>query len=348
MNNDRRKSIIDSMAQLLGLILLSFFIAFILFVPFIDFLYRIKLRRENQFTTDPFNKHAVYFDKFHSWKVGTPFGGGLLIILLVTVLSLWTYGIFNIHANPWELLVLFIGFVGFGGLGLYDDFKKLLNGNKKTFFGLRMRYKFIIQWVLAFAIAFILFFKLGYTYIFIRGVGLTSLGFLFIPLAAFVIVSFANAANITDGLDGLAAGNFLICLVAFLAITASQLDQSLGIFVALLIGATAAFLYFNIYKARIWLGDVGSLSLGATLAIVGLLTGKMAALGIIGGIFVIEVASSLLQLTAKKYLKRKLFPVAPFHLWLQTRGWEEPKIVMRAWLLGFFFAVLGVYIAFIR
>lgn len=336
------------MAQLLGLVLLSFFISFILYVPFIDFLYKIKLRREAQVTKDPFNKRAVFFDKFHSWKVGTPFGGGLLIILVVTILSLWTYGIFNININPWELLVLFLGFIGFGALGLYDDFKKLLNGKTKTFFGLRLRYKFIIQWILAFIIAFVLYYKLGYTYIFIRGFGLASLGFLFIPVAAFVIVAFANAANITDGLDGLAAGSFLICLIAFLAISASQLDSSLGIFIALLMGATGAFLYFNIYKARIWMGDVGSLALGAVLAIIGLLTGKLFALGIIGGIFVIEVASSGLQLFAKKYLGRRIFPVAPFHLWLQKRGWEEPKIVMRAWILGFFFAILGVYIALIK
>lgn len=336
------------MAQLLGLVLLSFFITFILYVPFIDFLYKIKLRREDQVTRDPFNQRAVFFDKFHGWKVGTPFGGGLLIILLVTVLSLWTYGIFNVVTNIWEIIVLFVGFIGFGALGLYDDFKKLLNGKTKTFFGLRMRYKFIIQWVLAFIIAFIMYYQLGYHFIFIRGIGLASLGYLFIPIAAFLIVAFANAANITDGLDGLAAGSFLICMIAFLAITASQLDESLGIFVSLLIGATGAFLYFNIYKARIWMGDVGSLALGATLAIVGLLTGKTLALGIIGGIFVIEVASSAIQLLGKKYLKRKVFPVAPFHLWLQKRGWEEPKIVMRAWILGFFFAILGVYIALIK
>ncbi len=336
------------MAQFLGLILLSFFISVILFVPFIDFLYRIKLRRENQVTKDPFNKHAAVFDKFHSWKVGTPFGGGALIILVVSVLSLWTYGIFGIHVNPWELLVLFIGFVGFGGLGIYDDFKKLLHEHSSGLFGIRMRYKFVVQWILAFIIAFIMYFQLGYSYIFIRGIGLTTLGFLFIPIAAFAIVSFANAANITDGLDGLAAGAFLICMIAFLAITSTQLDQSLGIFIALLVGSTAAFLYFNIYKARIWMGDVGSLALGATLAVTGLLTGKLLALGIIGGIFVIEVTSSALQLLAKKYLGRKIFPVAPFHLWLQKRGWDEPKIVMRAWILGFFFAVLGVYIALIK
>lgn len=348
LNLFTKKSILLLMAQLLGLVLLSFFITFILYVPFIDFLYKIKLRRENQVTKDPFNKRAIFFDKFHSWKVGTPFGGGALIILLVTVLTFWTYGIFNIQVNMWELFVLFLGFIGFGALGLYDDFKKLLNGRTKTFFGLRMRYKFLIQWGLAFIIAFVMYYQLGYHFIFIRGIGLASLGFLFIPIAAFIIVAFTNAANITDGLDGLAAGAFLICMVGFLAITSSQLDQSLGIFVALLIGATGAFLYFNIYKARIWMGDVGSMALGATLAITGLLTGKSVALCIIGGIFVIEVASSAIQLLGKKFLKRKLLPVAPFHLWLQARGWEEPKIVMRAWVLGFFFAMLGVYIALIH
>lgn len=336
------------MAQLLGLVLLSFFISFILFVPFIDFLYRIKLRREDQTTLDPFSKHAKVFDKFHSWKVGTPFGGGALIILIVTVLSLWTYGIFGIHINGWELLVLAVGFIGFGALGLYDDFKKLLNNKSQNIFGLRIRHKFIIQWILAFVIAFIMYFQLGYSYIFIRGIGITTLGFLFIPIAATAIVSFANAANITDGLDGLAAGNFLICLLAFLAISASQLDQSLGIFIALLLGSVGAFLYFNIYKARIWMGDVGSLALGATLAVIGLLNGKLIALGIIGGVFVIEVASSAIQILSKRYLGRRIFPVAPFHLWMQKRGWEEPKIVMRAWILGFFLAVLGVYIALIK
>lgn len=337
------------MAKLLGLVILSFTIAFMLLVPFIDFLYKVKFRREKQTTKDPFDKPTPVFDKFHNWKVGTPFGGGALVILVVTVLTLWSYGIFNTTVNMWELLAIFIAFVGYGLLGLYDDFKKLLNGaGKKAFFGLRMRHKFIIQWVLAFIIAGILYEKLGYDFIFVRGVGLANLGFLFIPFAAFIIVAFANASNITDGLDGLASGAFLICLAAFLAITSQQLDDSLGIFIAILMGAMGAFLYFNIYKARIWLGDVGSLSIGAALAVIGLLTGKTLALGIIGGVFVIEVGSSAIQLLSKKFLGRKIFIAAPFHLLLQKRGWEEPKIVMRAWLLGFFLAILGVYIAFIR
>lgn len=336
------------MAQLLGFTLLSLFVTSILIIPFIDFLYRIKLRRQKQSTVDIFNKPTPLFDKYNAWKVGTPFGGGLLIIAVVSVLALWGYGMFDIKINPWELFVILFTFISFGMLGLYDDVKKLVNGKKIPFFGLRFRYKFFIQWILAFIIAFVLYYKLGYNFLFIRGVGLTSFGILFIPFAAFVIVAFANAFNIADGLDGLASGLLLICLVAFLAIVSTNLDEGLGIFIAILIGSVTAFLYFNIYKARIWLGDVGSMSLGASLAVTGLLTGKIIAIAVIGGVFVLEVGSSLIQILGKKLLKRKIFAVAPMHLYFQSRGWEEPKIVMRAWLLGVCFAILGLYIAFIK
>ena len=335
------------MAQVLGLTLLSFFITGILLIPFIDFLYKIKLRRAKQTTRDMFNKPTPVFDKFNNWKVGTPIGGGILIIVVVSVLTLWAYGILNIDIKPWELFVILFTFIGFGLLGLYDDAKKLVNGKKISFFGLRFRYKFAIQWVLALIIAGVLYKELGYDFVFIRGFGQATLGYMFVPFAAFVIVAFANAVNISDGLDGLASGLLLICLVAFLAITSNQLNEPLGIFIALLMGSIAAFLYFNIYKARIWLGDVGSLSLGAALAVIGLLTGKTIALAFIGGVFVLEIASSLIQILSKKFLGRKVFPVAPFHLWLLKIGWDEPKIVMRAWLAGFLFTVLGLYIAFI-
>ncbi len=334
------------MERLLGLTLSSFFITAVLLVPFIDFLYKIKLKRREQETRDMFNKRTWLFDKYNAWKVGTPFGGGLLLILITTVSTFWAYGILAIHIKLAELFVIFFSFFSFGLLGFYDDLKKL-TGWKDGFFGLRFRYKFIIQWILAFIIAFVFYYQLGYDFIFIHGVGKLFLGMLFVPFAAFVIVSFVNAFNITDGLDGLASGLFLICLVAFLIINQQLLDQSLSVFLAVLLGSVGAFLYFNIYKARLWLGDVGSLSLGAVLAVTGLLTGKALALAIIGGIFVIEAGSSLIQLLGKKYLGRKIFPVAPFHLYLMMRNWEEPKIVMRAWLVGFFLAILGIFIALI-
>lgn len=334
------------MVTLLGLAILSAFITGILFVPFIDFLYRIKLQRANQKTKDVFNKSTPIFDKLHAWKVGTPIGGGILLILTVSILTLWSYGILTTAIKPWELFVIFFSFISFGILGLYDDIKKLSKPGAQ-FFGLRFRHKFIIQWILALIIATVFYVQLGYNFIFLPVVGLISIGMLFIPFAAFIIVAFVNAVNITDGLDGLAAGLLLICLGAFLAINSLQVDQALGIFIAVLIGGISAFLYFNIFKARIWFGDVGSLSMGAALAVIGLLTGKTLTLAIIGGVFIIEIASSLIQLLGKHYLGKKLLPAAPFHLMLQKRGWEEPKIVMRAWLIGFFFAVVGLYLAFI-
>lgn len=335
------------MAQLLGLTILSAFITLILLIPFIDFLYKVKLRRQVQQTRDPMNQRTPVFDKFHAWKVGTPFGGGILIILVVSILSLWAYGMLGVVVKPWELFVLLFTFFSFGILGLYDDVKKLVYASG-TFWGLRFRHKLVIQMILALIIAYVIYAQLGYNFIFIHGIGLAPVGWLFVPFAAFVIVAFANAFNITDGLDGLAPGLLLICLGAFLAISTSQLDDFLGVFIAILMGSVAVFLYFNIYRARLWLGDVGSLSLGAVLAVIGLLTGKTIALAFIGGVFVLEVSSSLLQLLSKKYLGKKLFSVSPLHLYLQKKGWEEPKIVMRAWLLGFMFAILGLYLAFIK
>lgn len=336
------------MVALLGLTILSCFITGILLIPFIDFLYKIKLRRHKQKTVDMFNKPTPVFDKLNNWKVGTPFGGGILIILVASILTLWAYGLFNIDIKPWVIFVILFTFIGFGLLGLYDDAKKLAVDKNPSFFGLRFRHKFLMQWILAFIVATVLYKELGYSFIFIKGFGLASIGFLYIPFAAFIIVSFANAFNIADGLDGLASGLLLICLVAFLAISSNQLDQGLGIFIAVLLGSIAAFLYFNIYKARIWLGDVGALSLGAVLAVIGLLTGKIIALAFIGGVFVLEIGSSLIQILAKKFFNKKIFPVSPLHLYLLRRGWNEPKIVMRAWLLGFLFAVIGLYIAFIK
>lgn len=336
------------MAQLLGFSLLSLVITGILIIPFIDFLYKIKLRRQKQSTVDLFNKPTPLFDKFNGWKVGTPFGGGLLIIFVTSILFLWSFGILSIKINLWELFVILFTFISFGLLGLYDDGKKLISGKELAFFGLRFRYKFLLQWILAFVPATVLATKLGYSFLFIRGIGITDIGYLYIPFAAFVIVSFANAFNIADGLDGLSPGLLLISLVAFLAISFSNVDQGLAVFIAILMGSVAAFLYFNIYKARIWLGDVGSMSLGASLAIIGLLTGKTLTVAVIGGVFVLEVGSSLIQILGKKILGKKILPVAPLHLYFQKRGWEEPKIVMRAWLLGVVFAILGLYLAFIK
>ncbi len=345
------------MALFLGLLIFSFIVNSIAIVPFINLLYQLKFTRK---TEAPKGKKAPLFDKLHDWKAGTPVGGGILIIFMVSLIyallfpTLKYLGVYITAVYPLrdEVNIIFFSFISFGLLGLYDDLIKFFGKTEKGVFGLKFgipgRAKFFIQIILAFAIASMLYFNLKIDIVHIPLTDITfHIGYWYIPFAAFVIVSFANAFNITDGLDGLATGLLMICLFAFGGLSATMLDTPLSIFLSLWTGALIAFLYFNIYPARIWLGDSGALSFGATLAVVGLLIGKIFALVFIGGFFVIEVASSLIQIIALRVFHRRVFKIAPFHLLLQARGWEEPKIVARAWLAGLMLAILGIWLAVI-
>ncbi|HVZ12030.1 MAG TPA: phospho-N-acetylmuramoyl-pentapeptide-transferase [Patescibacteria group bacterium] len=334
------------MDQVFGFSIISLVITAILLVPFIDFLYKIKLQKGDH-GKDIFNQSVRFFDKFSAWKIGTPFGGGLLILFVVTILSLWAYGLFSVKVTFWELFALLFTFVGFGLLGFYDDLRKIFNTHKGVF-GLSSMYKLGIQWVLALIVGAVMYFQLGYSFVYVHWFGQLNMGIFYILFAAFTIVAFTNAVNISDGLDGLSTGLLIICLVSFLAMSGTNLDSFLSLFIATLLGSTVAFLYFNIYKARIWLGDVGALSLGAVLAVIGLLTGKPISVALIGGVFVIEVGSSLMQIVSRKFFNRRILPATPIHVYFIKRGWEEPKVVMRAWLLGVVFAILGLYIAFLK
>jgi len=235
-------------------------------------------------------------------------------------------------------------FISFGLLGFLDDVKKTFVWKSENF-GLRLRHKLIFEIIIAAIISYWLVTDLKINIFYVPLFGVIHMGWWFIPFSIFVIIAFANAFNITDGLDGLASGILVIALGAFWIVSSSILDTPLSVFLALWIGSLLAFLYFNIYPARIFLGDVGALSFGATFAVVGLILGKAPALIIIGFIFVMEVASSLIQLLSKKFFNKKLFPAAPLHLLLQYIGWPEPKIVMRFWILSIVFAIFGLFIA---
>ena len=343
------------MALLLGLLIFSFTVTAILLVPFINLLYRLRFTRRVQVTRDAFNKKTPIFDKFHQHKQGTPVGGGLLVIGVVSCLFLLLlplakyFGVFVTQVYPLkeEIHVLFFTFISFGILGMYDDIMKFFHFGRSGFFGLRLRHKFIIQWILALIVSLLLFVNLKIDLFYIPFFGTLHLNWLYVPFAATVIVAFANAVNVTDGLDGLAGSVLMVALFAFWFLSASILDTPLSFFLALWLGSLLAFLYFNVYPARLWLGDVGALAFGATFAVVGLLLGKVMALIIIGGLFVAEILSSFLQLMSKKFRHKKLFPVSPFHLWLQLAGWEEPKIVTRAILASIILALFGVWLALI-
>ncbi len=345
-----------SLALFLGILIFSFTLTSSAVVPFINLLYKLRFRRQDQKTLDAFGKRTPIFDKFHSSKAGVPVGGGLLVVIMVSLLfalmipALNYFGIevTSIHRNSQaEVNILFFTFLSFAILGLYDDIKKFFRFNDSKFFGLRMRQKLILQVVLAVIISCMIYFQLEISILHIPFIGTLQLGYFYIPFAAFVIVAFANAVNITDGLDGLASGLLLFSSFGLWILSSTILDVPLSVFLALWLGALVSFLYFNVFPARIFMGDVGSLAFGATLAVVGLLLGKVVALVIISFIFVAEIASSLIQLIAKKYFKKKIMPAAPLHLTFQERGWEEPKIVQRAWLLQIMLTIFGVWLAVI-
>lgn len=344
------------MGFILGILIISFLVNSLSLVPFINLLYKFKFKRQLQVTRDALNRPTPIFDLYHRNKKGIPIGGGFLLIVTTTLIFLSVFPIMyffwipitSIYQNiVLELKILLFTFISFGLIGLYDDIKKIFFGKKEHFFGLSLKHKLILETVISILISYWLYSDLAISIINIPFLGVVNLSFYYIFFATFVIISFANAFNITDGLDGLSTGVLMIALFAFWVISNSILDTPLTLFIAIWLGGLLAFLYFNIYPARIFLGDVGALSFGATLAVIALLSGKIFSLLIIGGIFVLEIFTSLIQLLSKKYTGKKILKVAPFHLWLQNKGWHESTIVFRAWLVTFVLAIFGLWLAFI-
>jgi phospho-N-acetylmuramoyl-pentapeptide-transferase len=339
----------------LGLIIFSFFITALLYVPFIDFLYNRKFTKKKE---GEGIKSKSLFDKLHDKKAGTPTGGGILIVLSTSVLFYLLFpfasrmGVFIRSSFNFktELFVILFTFLGFGLLGFLDDFIKIFGkprpGTFGASYGLTKKQKFSLQWVLGFIIGYILYDRFGIHMLNIPIFDqVLDLGIFYIPFAAFVIVAFTNAVNFTDGLDGLAGGLLVICLLAFNVIAAANLDTPLSVFITIWIGALLAFLYFNVHPARIIMGDTGALAFGAALGVIGLMTGNLIALLVIGGIFVVEAMSSVIQVLGWKLLHKRIFPIAPLHHTLEAIGWPETKIVMRAWIIGILLAIFGLWLA---
>lgn len=332
------------MTQLLGLVLISFILTSILLLPFIDLLFHLRRRYKRIDSTAQSTNTPIHNVLQKGKDTETPVGGGILVIFVVIALtSLISYfGKFRVTV---DILALIFTILSFGFIGLIDDLKKIFASFNGKYAGLRARWIFLMQIILATIVASILYFIGGFNNVFIPPLGNIVLGLWYLPFAAFVIVAFANAYNISDGLDGLSSGLLTICLFAFLVLAHSAFNENLSIFVGVWIGALIAYLYFNVYPARVYLGDAGAFGFGATLAVVGLLTGKTMGLAVIGGVYIIIVASSLLQIASKKLFHKKIMPVAPIHIYFKYIGWEEPKIVFRFWLAGAIFAILGLWLS---
>jgi phospho-N-acetylmuramoyl-pentapeptide-transferase len=312
--------------ELIQGLLLAFAIVVILMPPY------IRLLRTTGFT----KQIRVEGPDSHQIKHGTPTSGGVLIIVVVVALYL-------LLGRPPEggIYAPLAALAGVGLLGAFDDYL-----NAKTGQGIRVRQKLIWQVVFAFAAAFLI----QRTYQ-IDQIAVPFYGPVFVDPAvyvifgAFAIIAASNGVNITDGLDGLAGGTLVFAFVAFLLVALLNDPQqpNLAFLCALIIGALLGFLWFNVHPAQIFMGDSGSLSLGATLAVIALITGQILVLPLIGIIFVIETASVLLQVAYFKATGgRRLFRMSPIHHHFELAGWDEEKITLRFWIVGILSGLLGV------
>ncbi|OGE71106.1 hypothetical protein A2617_04195 [Candidatus Daviesbacteria bacterium RIFOXYD1_FULL_41_10] len=336
------------MINLLGLIILSFIATSFLLVPFIDLLFHLKREAgKKQKNTFAGSNDTPISNKLLAGKdISTPVGGGILIIPVVIIITLLTIFLTRHKLTP-DIYVLVFTLISFGLIGLQDDIRKIFSSFSGKYFGIKGRFLILLQIFVALIVSLALYFGVGLNNVFIPVIGNVVLGWFYIPFAVFVIVAFSNAYNISDGMDGLSSGLLTICLFAFLALASTVLNQNLAIFAGVWIGALIAYLYFNVYPARIYLGDAGAFAFGAALAVIGLLTGKILGLAVIGGVYVIIVGSSLIQIVSKRILGRKILPISPIHMYLKYIGWEEPKIVMRFWLMGAMLAIFGLWLALI-
>lgn len=294
---------------------------------------------------------AKLFSKLHAKKSGTPTMGGILMwgsVLLVILFSrfLALIGVMeNSLLQRGQVYLPLFTLVAMGFLGAFDDWYNIreIGGVK----GIKARPKFILLTLFGLAGAWWFYFKLGYDTIHIPGWTDLFIGLWYIPLFVLVIVSTANAVNITDGLDGLAGGLLILALAAFGVIAYAKGLIFLAIFCGLLIGALMAFLWNNVPPARFYMGDTGSLAFGATLGVIAMMTDALVILIIVGMVFIVETLSTLIQLTSKKLFKKKVFLIAPLHHHLEKKGWAESKITMRFWIIGAIFSVAGLIVGVI-
>lgn len=295
---------------------------------------------KKQRTTSTTGEILEVFTKLHAAKfrrsIPTMAGAiGVLSIVGVTLL---------LNLDRGQTWLPLAALIGGGAVGLLDDIINI-RGRGLGVAGLRSSLKFLMITVLGLALGWFFYEKLGFTSLQIPFAGSIDIGSLIIPLFAFIVVATGNAVNISDGLDGLAGGLLSSSFGAFGIIALMQGQFMLAGFCFTVIGALLSYLWFNIYPARFFMGDVGSFAYGVTLGVVAMLTNSLLLLPVIGLLFVIEAGSSLLQITFKRLFKRKIFLSAPIHHHLEAIGWPETKVTMRFWVISSVTAILGVLLA---
>ncbi|MBV6400951.1 MAG: Phospho-N-acetylmuramoyl-pentapeptide-transferase [Anaerolineales bacterium] len=326
-------------ALVLGLAMFSFVMTVIWGMPLLRMLRHFKIGKIIR-VEEP-DQHRI--------KMGTPTMGGVLFILPVLLLTglLNAAALIGLDVTGRSVLVPLIAMVAFGALGALDDWEGIRG--KRRGDGMRIRTKFLAQIALAVGTGIVLKFVLDVPDMFLPGYRHEiELGWWYVPLAAFVIVSESNAVNFTDGLDGLAG---LISATAFAAFGGVALiggQVYLAQFCFIVVGALFGFLWFNAHPAALIMGDTGSMALGSTLAVVALMTGQWPLLLVIAIIPLSEALSVSIQIAYFRLTKgKRFFKMAPIHLHFELLGWSETQIVQRFWLIGLLAAMIGMGLALV-
>jgi len=291
---------------------------------------------------------ATFFQEMHAKKTGTPTMGGVIMWAGVVIVILLSRLLAFLGIIPQSLLqrgqvyLPLFTLIAVGLLGAIDDWFNIkeIGGLK----GIKARPKFFFLTLFAILGAWWFYYKLGFSSIHIPSVGDFEIGIWYIPLFILVIVSSANAVNITDGLDGLAGGLLILAFTTFAIIAYAKGQVMLATFCGLMIGTLMGFLWNNVPPALYYMGDTGALSYGATLGVIAMMTNSLMVLLIVGLIFIVETFSVIIQLTSKKLFNKKVFLVAPLHHHFEKKGWGEAKITMRFWIIGAMLSAVGLII----
>lgn len=275
----------------------------------------------------------------HKYKGGTPTMGGVVFVLCsVLVTYILNFSFFN---NPYIHLITF-AFVGFGLVGFLDDYLIVVKKSNK---GLKPLYKYALQSVVAIAFyflakAFIPEFDTSISIPIIHSQ--VDLGWFYPVFVYFMFTAESNAVNLTDGLDGLATGLSMVAIAPFVIFAVMTKNYPVAIYAMAIVGALLGFMYYNYHPARIFMGDTGSLALGGVLAALALLTNQELLLILIGGVFLMETLSVIIQVVSFKTRGKRVFKMAPIHHHFEMLGWSEQQVVITFWFLGFLCGLIGI------
>lgn len=332
-------TITGEMSNMFILSVAAFLIAMLLTPVYTTLAYKYKFWKKQRTTSTTGEKLEV-FTKLHANKFTRhiPTMAGLIGVMAIAMVTLTS------NLDRAQTYLPLASLVGGGLVGLIDDIINI-RGKGRGVAGLRSSLKFFMIALLGMILGWFFFTKLGYNSIHIPFAGDWVVGWWIIPIFAFAVVATGNAVNISDGLDGLAGGLLAVSFSVFGVIALLQGHTMLAGFCFTVMGALLAYLWFNIYPARFFMGDVGSFAWGTTLGVVAMMTNTLFLLPIIGVLFVIEAGSSLIQIVAKRLFHHKVFISAPIHHHLEAIGWPEVKVTMRFWVIACVAGFIGLLLA---